>query len=450
MRLSSPRRGPPSHHDANRLPTGRVKRFRLASILLVLTLAVAVAVWTGFREAGGQTAMLSDGTRLTLRAALARTNASMSFGSPFRRMATRVPLAAAQKWGNQSLRRLHFGETNLALWFTSTPTAPRAAQYQFRIVDDAGTSPVRFLASASGRIPSREIATCFYTPLWPRRSEFFTVQAFADVRPLPEKPEWEFRVRNPAFADYPQWQPEQFPSARTVGETEFTLQELPRAPNANATAVDVRLRITCGGQPCDDWAVCGLQFRDATGNRVQTTPGDVTRTGPGRWWARVPCPLFAGESAARIGLGFVRRVNVPTNDVVVLRGVPLQLMGENTTTRMIPASIMHHPLLGQVNVSVVAQPRPAGTPLDYWAYVASAEPYPRDLSKTDTRWFFVVGATDDWGRVVPVSLEPLGSESNRRLTVSEGTQSVDLIVAASRVVFLEWTASRAQLAAGRP
>lgn len=428
---------------------------------ILVLLGLGLAWWVGRAPAPSGT--LRDGTRLTLRQLDVGTNSVLRVGGPVRRVAARLPMAVARRWGRAGERTVSFGDTtNLVLWLTGlpqgvplkpdpTPTGltqsgwwPERELPTYRVVDDFGTNLVRMMAMPPMRLLGDEVVTCLHAELWPRRSRYFTLQAWSRDGATSGRPEWELRVRNPAFANYSQWAPERLPAPRSVGDTKFTLHELQPAPSPNLPPdafppALIRVDATCAGEPCDDWQICGVQCRDATGNRIQAMPAETIPAGRGRWWVRVPIVAFAGEDTARIGVGFVPYRRVATNDLFVLRGVSLRTPSSGGAGG---PGLVQHPVLGRVYVG-------ANRAFDgetHQVFVASGEPMPRKVWDPDARWLFVAGATDERGRAATLGGQGFDGVASRWLTLPGADSEVlDITVAAPRVVFLEWTVSCARL-----
>ena len=332
MRPSGPLRFPTSGEPGRLHAVLRTRRILLVGALALLA---ALVLWSLLGGGEAQTATLSDGTQLALRGVRVGTNCSYNFGNPLQRMAGKLPWKWAKDYALRTTAWNLSPETNLVVWFTANRKTDQVGTTRFRFVHDGGTDDIGLQALTATHTRPEWYWWRFYTSVWPRRSEHFTLQALAPAAPSDASPLWEWRVRNPLHREYPQWQPEALPCRRTVEGTVFTLEELVEDSDAPSKEVRAqippgipayaRLRMTRAGAPDRDWDVCGAQFRDATGNRVRRIPVSTPRSGPGEVHVSVACPFLRGERAGKLGLALVRTKQIDSNDIFVVKGVPLRI-----------------------------------------------------------------------------------------------------------------------------
>jgi hypothetical protein len=149
------------------------------------------------------------------------------------------------------------------------------------------------------------------------------------------------------------------------------------------------------------------------------------------------CPLLAGEEAGKLGVGFVRVKKVDTNDLLVIRGIPLI----RSSPRAPGNPFSTNTSLGKVSVSVY----PSNPGEDFPLSVYSSEPLLRDIAVPGARWFLPLEARDDLGRTFSLLNSPLDISSLQRVNIPAGAKTIDLTVAAAPVVFVEFTVGRESL-----
>ena len=427
----------------------RTRRIVLGGALALLA---ALVLWGLLGGGAPQTVTLSDGTRLTLRGVQVGTNCSYNFGNPLQRTAAKLPWKWAKDYALRTTAWNLSSETNLVVWFTANQATEQVGTRRFRFVHVGGTDDLGLQALTRTHTRPEGHWWRFYTAVWPRRSECFMLQAFAPAAPSDAKPLWEWRVRNPLYRDYPQWQPEILPSRRMVEDTVFTLEELVedsdrlskelRGQIPPGNSAFARLRMTRWGAPDRDWDVCGVQFRDATGNRVRRIPASTPRTEPGEMHISVPCPFLKGESAGKLSLALVRTRQIDSNEVFVVKSVPLQ------TTGGAPSTIYYtNALAGRVGVSVAISTTHFGSGTtnvlkEVSVAVDSLEPRVKDIEERGARWFIPLDAKDNLGRTFGFTGYRFDLSNLQRVRLPMDASTVDLTVAAPRVAFLEYAVGR--------
>lgn len=417
----------------------------------LLALGAGLAAWAFFGGSRSQSATLADGSRVRLRAVRHGTNWSYNFGNPLQRTAGKLSWKWAKDYAAKAVVPYAGDRTNLIVWVSSAEPLTRQ---EFRFVHDAGTNVMTAHYQPARRVPSGEVLGIVYIQAWPRRSRDFVLEACTREEVADGKPLWALRIRNPEYREYPQWKAEVLPVRRTVGDMTFTLEglveEVDRLPPAHrrvtaSMPVEARLRITRDGGTADDWGALATIFRDATGNRSGIIGRPKARGLHGQRRVGTTFKLLPGEDACKLEVGFVRTKAIDTNDVFVLGGVSLS--GTGPRSRYVQFTNV---LVGRVQVGIVdrSRRRPAaiGTQTNvaegFSVSVTSLEPRVRDISEAGARWFVSLEARDDLGRTFAFTNSPLYVSGSRSVNIPSDAKSVDIIIAAPRVVFVEYTVGR--------
>ena len=414
---------------------------------LFLALFAAVLLWALF-SSGKHRVQLADGTTLTFHGVTVGLSNRYCFGNVAQRVAAKLPWSWAQKFAASTLLTVPTArDTHLVVWVTYRGAAPRAGRFRFRCVHDGGTNELALSGITKYGLPSGESATGFYTAFWPRRSKRFTLQALDVDAPSAKETLWEIRVPNPLHFDYPRWQPEVLPGRRTVNDVSFILDELVPSESrpastlvwhpTDAETVQARLRVTSGGQPDDDWEICGVRFRDALGNPFQQSRQLKKRSNGGRHNLDFVMPLLRGEGAGKLGVAFVRTRKLPTNELFTLPELGLPAPG-----RHMSQTVRTNTPLGEIALTVIAHNVGFGPEFD--VSVLSGQPPGREPAEPGARWFLPFAATDDRGR--NYSFTPMADRTDlpdafsfRRIRVPRDAQSLVFTVAAPPVTFVEYT-----------
>lgn len=315
----------------------RLGLLTLAALALVLVLAAA---WIGDRQVFVGPARLADGSLLELRQVQFTTAYKYEHWSTNRLLqwlAPRLPEVVRQRLPLTRGSLGMGGDGQPHLCFTtllqkggtlrSTPDTTRVV-----VLDDAGNA---FDAAWGGGTLGLAGITAVsrVVPIFPRRTDHVRVRILGQ-RPPPAGIEdrWqqiaEFRIRNPARGNYPQWTAEPLPATRVDGglavtlETfrsgeHFVLRGLRGGPATAARKTVLGLRTEYQGLPTTDWQIQTVAITDATGNRWRPylTLGDTDRL----WWTRdgrveLFGALWPGENAWKLRFEWVRRDHLPTNE----------------------------------------------------------------------------------------------------------------------------------------
>jgi hypothetical protein len=416
-------------------------------LLLLAAMGAVVVLWALF---GGQERCfaLADGTTVTFHGVSVGMSNRYNFGNPARGLAAKLPWPWAQKYAAAGILTAPVdGRTNLVLWVTYRGTAPRAGRlFLFRCIHDGGTNELAFNVITKYGLPSGEAGTAFYAAFWPRRSKRLTLQALEDNAPPGAKPLWEVRVTNPRRLDAPLWQPEVLPSSRTVGEMTFTLDQLVPCKTrlestsslqpVDAEGTQARLRVTRGGQPDNDWDVCGVSFDDPIIKRIPELRRLELRSSGGILDLDFGLPLLAGERAGKLGIAFVRARNFSTNELFTLAELELPSPGMD-----VRETLRTNSSFGQIEIAFIAHNSRSGEGIN--VSVFNDQRLRRDLAESDARWFEMLAATDDRGRSYSFSsaVHSYGY-SVFHVKVPSDAKKLVLTVAAPRILFVEYTIGR--------
>src|SRR5262249_54370072 len=151
---------------------------------------------------------------------------------------------------------------------------------------------------------------------------------------------WSSRmvVRNPSYGKHPQLKPERLPATRHVGEMDFTLEsmnveQLYYAGNVHEyfRTAHISTRVTERGQATDAWEGSSLAVADATGNSTEHLDRYFWKANHWCW------PAMPGEDAVKLRVEFVKTNGFGSNDLFVLRGVPMLPLPPWRFTTNIPA-----------------------------------------------------------------------------------------------------------------
>jgi len=445
----------PTSSDPGRLRA--VLRSRRIVLVGALALLAALVLWSLFRGDAPQTVTLSDGTQLTLYSVTAATNCAFRTGNILRQMADKLPRRWADKFGTQVFLQTSVPETNLFLKVVSHGKRKDIVPVRFRFVHEGGTEDVRFATLSRSGLPTGERAWLFHTSVWPRRSRYITVQPYLlgeNIGERPASPGW--RIKNPLYRDYPQWQAEVLPGRRVVGRTTFILEDLIADPELSRRSPDseiavfaqARLRVLTAEKADEGWETCGVQFRDPTGNRMQSIDrAYARRMRNGELSLPMAIPLLAGERAGKVGVAFVPTKTIPESEIFWLRGLAARPKA-GLQISSVPTNTPFGPVV--VKLILVALGLTEG--IEVQVGIAQANALPVDWASTNARGFVVLEATDEQGRTYAPAASPEEFSDVRRFRLPPDVKSLDVKAAMPRVVFVEYTVGRESItpAAVRP
>ncbi len=322
-------------------------------IVFVLLLAGLIAATLGWfaRQAHPQVVTMPNGVQYEFQGVTYGTNHVM--GSRLDLIIARLPTKfgrmARQFLGNRlaPLNRYSTSRPSLCVWLRPLDTNAPSAR---------GLSVTAMLADASGVLAGDRHYTYVWAssvrprwlridfPVLPRRSRMVECRFFTSA---PGKHQEFARVQfsNPAFGQYPQWQPEALPVTQKAGDLSVRLErfstghnnsmESYRRPNGMSgtrfgrakPGEEIRavfqLSFDSPRGTNEVWTLNGAQLSDATGNVLPITGrSDV---GNGRF--AVAPVLWPDEAAWKLKLELERKSGFRPEELVVFKGVPIPPVG---------------------------------------------------------------------------------------------------------------------------
>ena len=212
------------------------------------------------------------------------------------------------------------GNTNLIVVTVNRCSAPNwwSSLARLRVFDEQGdVYDARWGAHTMG-FPG-EVVHGWQIRAFPRRSKTVGLRFLAQNSDGSWTNASEFTIRNPAYAAYPRWTPEPWPSTKSAGDLAVTLREFQSGGrmsghggqgNEQTAARKTRLVFAFAneGRSVENWRVQKLTISDATGNRwfpyldFVKQEFDWTTNGTVEFFGA----LWPGENAWRLDVEFVR------------------------------------------------------------------------------------------------------------------------------------------------
>jgi hypothetical protein len=258
-----------------------MRRTRFIALSLFILAAVLVT-WFALskRDDVGETRTLPDGSTLQLvEVVFTATNYTFvdQQGSKFIRLLAPVLPPFIQKRFTGSRSSLGWSRlegTNLIAPTINRSDAKgwKSSVERVRILDEQGNAyDPAWGASSSGG--SDQVIHGWRAYAFPRRTRVLRLQFLARASAGGWTSVAEFRVRNPLYANYPQWQPEPWRNTKHDGTLAVTLKEFQSWADMKGTNLfeTARTRLVFSfaenGKHSDHWRIQKLTISDATGNR---------------------------------------------------------------------------------------------------------------------------------------------------------------------------------------
>jgi hypothetical protein len=265
-------------------------RSRLVRFVISACVALLAAGLIGSRCANsdGTSVSLKDGTSLTVRQVSFGKVHRFSGGSLWRRLAAAAPTNITAALGIRVRTDITPTDT-LVVWLqwpesTNKPPVPQ----WIRVVDSNGLASAMAASKAMLQHANNAVAVAFHLANFPRRDRTLLLQLYgADTaKPNGIKHLADFRLRNPAWVKaLPKDEASYGAIARVHGEA-FSLLELNTGLEATGWLAEMNVsnhwtefvfligtnqpaHLTTNLLPGGDWAIKGIQLRDAFGNFVQ-------------------------------------------------------------------------------------------------------------------------------------------------------------------------------------
>jgi hypothetical protein len=252
----------------------------------VVVIAAVVALRLSQNGDLGAVRKMADGSTLELRQVFfCATNASYYHRSGNRLQRILAPITPASirnrffPTGSGSFGFGTDGNTNLMVITVNRSSAPSwwSSLARLRITDEQGNVYDARWGSHTLGLPG-EVAHGWQIRAFPRRSETLGLQFLAQTPDGSWTSAARFTIRNPAFAHYPQWNPESWPATKSDGDLAVTIREFQSGGRMSGDrgkgdeqTVPRKTRVVFNfaenGQPVNTWRVQKLTLSDATGNR---------------------------------------------------------------------------------------------------------------------------------------------------------------------------------------
>jgi hypothetical protein len=331
------------------------------TIFLSLAVIIVVAIGFGaiwFIDDGSakpgtfpQTARLRDGTTLTITGVTFGTNHLVPQTQKQRLLArlpgfirTRFNIDTDQEtYGTRSFNE----RPMLCVWYTldrASPATPGSVPIEdsldLSILDGSGAPSVAgamtFMSSAT--------AQCFGFKTFPRRERKIKllVQQEDSAHKDKYQPVATFEFGNPADHRYPEWRPGPRVAANNTGTLKAELKSLrvgpayliekARAPySLPEQDYELALEFSQNEVPSTDWRVESVEISDATGNVMESNPGQPRVEGRTLWmWGG--STLFPDGSAWKLRFRVSRLPSTsqlpPSSELFIFKNVPIPAVGQ--------------------------------------------------------------------------------------------------------------------------
>lgn len=314
-------------------------------LVIVPVLATGLVLWLWLSAPPRQSAVLPDGSVLTLREVSYGKKHRHAFGPLWQRLYALVPKKIR---GSRSYNVGIFtnSEPFVAFWFTrdNTPSVPPSVSFRYYLEDAqgyaAGSETHTWVTTV--RWPLTAMGKGFST--WPRREEYLCLGVYRmSTNGILERIAG-FAIKNPAPRIYPTWNAPVPPVSNSVAGYEFTLTRLlvgatasgPQdepMPSANPyeSRVLAYFRASRNFRESRSWAPGGMTLSDATGNRTEVG-GWGLWSREGEYRMKFRSSLWPGEPW-ELRVEFSRAANYSSNELVRFPpiAVPAELLKGKTT-----------------------------------------------------------------------------------------------------------------------
>jgi hypothetical protein len=312
-------------------------------VAIVFVVAIGLILWLWLSAPPRQSAVLPDGSVLTLREVSYGKKHRHAFGPLWQRLYALVP---KKMRGSRSYNVGVFtnSEPFVAFWFTrdNTPSVPPLVSFRYYLEDAQGyaagaeshswNTTVRWPMTAMGKGFS----------IWPRREGELRLGVYSMTNGILERIAG-FTVRNPAPRSYPTSTAQALPVSNSVAGYEFSLTRLlvgatadgrenPKpSADPNEPRVIAHFRASRNLRQSQSWAPTGMTLSDATGNQMQVGSWSGGSRG-GEYWMRFRSSLWPGEPW-KMRVEFSRAANYSSNEIVYFPpiAVPTELLNSRTT-----------------------------------------------------------------------------------------------------------------------
>ncbi len=330
---------------------------RVIALLIVVGLAIGlvVLVASALRTPSPKVVTLASGPELRLLGATYGTNHVSPGASRLMEFMPRPLRALIEQWtgGPRPIQRFSRSKPGLAVWFeeSALSLSNRLGPLHFiaLIADETGASAGddQWHTLPPGGAGSPR-------PFWldfravPKRSRLLTVRFYDEMSAPDRTAVGEVTLPNPTFSEWPVWEPEALPVARTNAELECFLSGVAAGVGFSTVSRSTRdgeevvfegaahgfrpnavglFRFSNTGKPTQDWTVGTVKLSDATGNAVSCGSSSVRvfddliafRFGPILW----PSEVWDMEIWAKR----TTDANYTEEELIVLENVPVPAPG---------------------------------------------------------------------------------------------------------------------------
>jgi hypothetical protein len=348
------------------------KQLILAGFCIVLfgALVILVARWPAV-----QRVTLPDGSTVTF--------AGTSFGNNV----STPPIASSKRYlaflPAPILHRLKIitgpvrplGTNRLVIWLFVTPPAS-AGLWQggvtFSLIDENGAtcgSPNCWpYSDPSFGTTNGPVRQGIDVSAFPRRGRTFTLRLYSRGANDQLTQLGDLTIPNPAYHNYPDWQPMSLPATQTNGDVAITLTSLlaglspfemkPAATNTEPWG-QASFAFAKNGEPCADWMVDNIEFSDATGNRSLPSGWAYNDTTTGQGVFNFRTVLWPEESAWKLNVTLKRGPSTKFSDGELWSITNLPLPGINASNTFLSTTNLGGitlQLLRMVNESAMLPP----------------------------------------------------------------------------------------------
>jgi hypothetical protein len=309
----------------------RSKKIWLALALLAVASVIAGICWEAMIHEPAQIITFPDGEDYRFVAATWGTNHSQP------RLLAHMVDYLPDSWATNVRAKLgpRFGlaaplhtDPSLVVWFELVRTNP-ANRFVSTFLGSAMLADGNGVQSGMSRswYPRSPGWACAEFTEVPRRSRMLEFQPLG----LPARRDGDVvsvKFRNPAFGNFPQWQPEPLPAEKLAGDLRVQLTSFATRsdPRGDGHARDTVFSLTIGSpRPGERWVVSPFELSDATGNRFAWDPPNIASNG----LYSILGALWPEEPALRLKLGLKRISGFSAAELITFTNLPVPRWGGN-------------------------------------------------------------------------------------------------------------------------
>jgi hypothetical protein len=297
---------------------------------VIVCVVLAAVVWWGLPKSSdyglGAVQHLSDGTTLEIRQiAFTPTNFTFNYrggGRLARIVAPLLPRKLAGRFWPQT-GSVGFGTDGSSNLFVITAHGSGAPGWwsdlrRLIVFDDQGNLFDACFGASTIGFPG-EVMHGWQVRSFPRRTRMLGLRFISETQGNRWVNAAELKIRNPAYAIYPQWQAEFWPVTKADGDLSVTLSQfqsgVTQPPGGFRLGAELSPRATRmvfgfaqKGRPADNWRVQKLVISDATGNHWSPwlDSSDLGSSGATNGTVEFLGALWPGESAWKLAVEVVR------------------------------------------------------------------------------------------------------------------------------------------------